>query len=286
MTNLSLGVVGCGVVGGTLANWLEKHGHEVLKDDPGKGFKDDLSQCKAIFVCVPVPTNTDGKQDVRILKQVLKKYQHCHNTPFFIRSTLIPKTTDHLRKFLKLRLHAMPEFLTERESAETMDRQSIICGIHNFPKKPESDVMKIVHEIFKNQKEIIFMSNREAELAKIMHNVYGAMKVNLSNTGAKYAEKIGADWWRVLTGILESGYINSEHTMVPGPDKKYGFGGKCFPKDMVAFLAEIKRIGIQHASIEATLYENFTYRVFWKEDCPKANLTYPKTFKWKWEDTQ
>ena len=38
----------------------------------------------------------------------------------------------------------------------------------------------------------------------------------------------------VRTTIL-SGYINDTHTYVPGPDGKFGYGGKCFPKDVNAF---------------------------------------------------
>ena len=36
-------------------------------------------------------------------------------------------------------------------------------------------------------------------------------------------------------GCLLSGYINDVHTFVPGPDGKFGYGGKCFPKDVNAF---------------------------------------------------
>ena len=36
-------------------------------------------------------------------------------------------------------------------------------------------------------------------------------------------------------GILLSGYINDTHTYVLGPDGKFGYGGKCFPKDVNAF---------------------------------------------------
>ena len=38
-----------------------------------------------------------------------------------------------------------------------------------------------------------------------------------------------------LPGVLLSGYINDTHTYVPGPDGKFGYGGKCFPKDVNAF---------------------------------------------------
>ena len=50
-----------------------------------------------------------------------------------------------------------------------------------------------------------------------------------------YCKRNGADWARVHAGMLLSGYINDTHTFVPGPDGKFGYGGKCFPKDVNAF---------------------------------------------------
>ena len=46
---------------------------------------------------------------------------------------------------------------------------------------------------------------------------------------------MGGNWAKVHTGVLLSGYINDMHTYVPGPDGKFGYGGKCFPKDVNAF---------------------------------------------------
>ena len=79
------------------------------------------------------------------------------------------------------------------------------------------------------------MTPFEAELTKYMHNVFGAYKVTYFNACREYCEQMGADWRKVHTGMLLSGYINDTHTYVPGPDGKYGYGGKCFPKDVNAF---------------------------------------------------
>ena len=35
-------------------------------------------------------------------------------------------------------------------------------------------------------------------------------------------------------------FINDTHTYVPGPDGKFGYGGKCFPKDVNAFAKMIE----------------------------------------------
>ena len=75
----------------------------------------------------------------------------------------------------------------------------------------------------------------EAELTKYMHNVFGAYKVTYFNACREYCEQMGGDWRKVHTGMLLSGYINDTHTYVPGPDGKFGYGGKCFPKDVNAF---------------------------------------------------
>ena len=43
-----------------------------------------------------------------------------------------------------------------------------------------------------------------------------------------------ADWRKVHTRILLSGYNNDAHTYVFGPDGEDGYGGKCFPKGVNA----------------------------------------------------
>lgn len=67
------------------------------------------------------------------------------------------------------------------------------------------------------------MTPLEAELTKYMHNVFGAYKVTYFNACREYCEQMGADWRKVHTDVLLSGYINDTHTYVPGPDGKFGY---------------------------------------------------------------
>lgn len=39
---------------------------------------------------------------------------------------------------------------------------------------------------------------------------------------------------KMRIGVMSSGYINETRTMVPGPDGMFGYGSKCFPKDVHA----------------------------------------------------
>jgi UDPglucose 6-dehydrogenase len=80
----------------------------------------------------------------------------------------------------------------------------------------------------------------KSEISEYAHNVFGALKVTYFNAIYDYCQKLGADFSKVHTGCLLSGYINETHTQVPGPDGKLGYGGKCFPKDVNAFAEAVK----------------------------------------------
>jgi UDPglucose 6-dehydrogenase len=50
--------------------------------------------------------------------------------------------------------------------------------------------------------------------------------------------------------------IGKSHMMVPGPDKQYGFGGMCFPKDTEAFTVSAKRLKTPLTLLEKTIEIN------------------------------
>ena len=93
--------------------------------------------------------------------------------------------------------------------------------------------IELLQEIFPH-KQFITMSSLEAEITKYTHNVFGALKVTYFNAIFDYCANLGADYAKVHEGCLLRGYINDMHTQVPGPDGKFGYGGKCFPKDVNA----------------------------------------------------
>ena len=57
-----------------------------------------------------------------------------------------------------------------------------------------------------------------------------------------------------------SGYINDTHTQVPGPDGKFGYGGKCFPKDVNALTEATKGYPL-HDIIASLANLNAIFRV-------------------------
>lgn len=215
---MRLGIIGCGTVGGALKKYFEeKTDHELVFRDPAKGLNDSFDGVDAVFVSVPVPPANDG-QDLRALREAVSFAQE-YTRKVFVRSTVLPGTNDLLSTI------SCPEFLTERRAFEDMCALPILVGLTR---------VAFIKDIFPD-KEFIMVSNVEAELAKFAHNCFGAMKVTYFNMISEIASRIDADYENVLRAARVTGFINLEHTKVPGPDCNYGYSGKCFPENIAAF---------------------------------------------------
>ena len=61
---MSIAVIGCGFVGGTVADFLEGHLVTVSRVDPKlyphTEISPGINKCDAFIVCVPTPENEDG----------------------------------------------------------------------------------------------------------------------------------------------------------------------------------------------------------------------------------
>ena len=223
----NVGIVGCGVIGAALKKWLEENtDHKIFVRDPYKGYNDDLSSCDVFFVQIHIPTEDDGHQDLTILEEIISTLP---DKPIFVRTTILPGTSEYLSKKFNRHVYFMPEFLTQRTSEDDFKTQPMV-----FSAEPA-----LLSEIFPNKLHIV-MSSLEAEITKYAHNVFGALKVTYFNAVADYCSRLGADFDHVQQGVLLSGYINEMHTKVPGPDGKFGYGGKCFPKDVNAWTEATK----------------------------------------------
>ncbi len=220
---ITVGIIGCGFVGGALKTWLEENNPEVkvVVSDPPKGMNDDVSGADVYFVQIHVPTEEDGTQDLTLLRSLIAGLP---DRPVFVRTTILPGTSEKLSRETGHRVYFMPEFLTQRTHLEDFRRQPMVF----------TGEIDLLSRIFKG-KRFCRMTSLEAEITKYAHNVFGAYKVTYFNAVRDYCLRMGADFANVHTGCLLSGYINETHTQVPGPDGKLGYGGKCFPKDVNAF---------------------------------------------------
>jgi UDP-glucose 6-dehydrogenase len=249
----TIGVVGQGIVGGALVRWLRgMTQHEVRVFDGPKKITDSFDGVDAVFLCLPVPTLPSRQQDLSLLKETIMKYKNL-DVPFFVKSTVLPGTSDQLSRLTHKTVVAMPEFLTERHADRDFDAHDVLCG------SPVGFEKRLVQEIFLGKK-VIFVSNVEAEIAKYGHNCFGALKVHYFNIMFHLAKKHGAHYGNVLAGMLLTKFIESHHTQVPGPDGRLGYGGKCFPKDLRAFIGHLSSMQVPASSLRRIEVENDFFR--------------------------
>ena len=223
---MKLGIIGVGVVGRTLRDWFVANTtHKLSLFDPGQNHLDELAGSEYVFICVPVPTNISGAQDISMLHEaIVRSKAQAPEATIFIRSTVLPGTCDMYKN-----VFAMPEFLTERYAIRDMEQLNIIVG--------GKSKIGIPSNLFLG-KRVQQYTNNEAEMIKYAHNCFAAVKVNFFNQIADLCERQHRTmkYVNVLEGMNVSRLFELEqHTQVPGHDGKRGFGGKCLPKDLYAF---------------------------------------------------
>jgi len=236
---MNLGILGCGVIGESLAKLLEDMGHFVQRYDPAKLLGCDITLCEIVFVCVP--TKADMKfEDVKMAVG----YVNLKNKKgiIAIRSTIMPGMTDEFTKKYKREFVYLPEFLRERTAF--LDE---ICPDKTIIGTKKREVFEIFRRLFKrvvdNKKKIIMMKPVEAELLKVALNSLYTIKVVFGNELYDICQKYGADYYKLFEAFKLDKYINSMH-LDPLFDGYRGARGKCLPKDIKFFIkaAREKRV--------------------------------------------
>ncbi|MBA7552558.1 hypothetical protein ES705_45126 [subsurface metagenome] len=236
---MNLGIVGCGVIGESLAKLLEDMGHFVQRYDPAKLLGCDITLCKIVFICVP--TKADMKfEDVKMaVNYVTSKNK---KGIIAIRSTIMPGMTDEFTKKYKREFVYLPEFLRERTAfLDEICPDKIIIGT----KKRE--VFEIFRKLFEhvvdNKKKIIMMRPVEAELLKVALNSLYTVKVVFGNELYDICQKYGADYYKLFEAFKLDKYINAMH-LDPLFDGYRGAGGKCLGKDIKFLIKAAREKGI------------------------------------------
>ncbi len=97
----------------------------------------------------------------------------------------------------------------------------------------------------KGPPRLIVTSTKSAELIKHASNAFLAMKISFINAVATICESVGANVQQVCDGIGTDSRIGPRF-LNPG----IGYGGSCFPKDLMAFRAVAKENGYDFRLLE------------------------------------
>jgi UDPglucose 6-dehydrogenase len=109
-----------------------------------------------------------------------------------------------------------------------------------------------------NSCEHIIVSQDEAEMIKYFKNCFLATKVSFCNEMYEFCKKSNINYNIVANFVKLDERIGKTHLNVPGPDRMFGFGGTCFPKDIHALEYEFKNKGVDCHIISAAIKRNET----------------------------
>jgi UDP-glucose 6-dehydrogenase len=98
---------------------------------------------------------------------------------------------------------------------------------------------------------LIVTSAQSAEIIKHASNAFLAMKISFVNAVASICESVGANVEQVCDGIGTDSRIGPRF-LKPG----IGYGGSCFPKDLMAFRAVAKESGYDFRLLEEVIRIN------------------------------
>ncbi|MDD5433190.1 MAG: hypothetical protein PHE77_00810 [Candidatus Pacebacteria bacterium] len=246
ISELTIGIMGVGMVGGALKQYFEKKGKVIGQDlflyDPHKGFDsvEEVNKADVIFICVPTPYLKDGHGfDLSYIEDAFSKIKG--EKIVVIKSTALPGTTQKFQdKYTELKVLFNPEFLTELTAEQDMDypdRQ--IIGTTEQSLNVAKDIMMLL-PMAPYEK---IMPSTEAEMVKYFGNNWFAVKVSFANQMYNICQKLGLDYNQVKEAVSADKRIGPSHLTTPHKGY-FGYGGKCLPKDIRAFIQFGDSLGV------------------------------------------
>lgn len=243
-SNLKLGIVGAGFVGGSVIAGFDKNVEQFVVDTklyPERTIDQLVEFSPSItFVCVPTPMIEDhGDVDVSIVRQVLSDlYDRKYKGIVVIKSTITPKHLTRMKKDFGVKMVYNPEFLTEANAHQDFinPHMQVLGG-----KWRDCDTVEKAYNRHSSVKVVptYKVDLITASMIKYTINSWLATKVSFFNELHELHQESGSHTsWEQFTEMLGTDpRMGKTHMQVPGPDGKFGFGGHCFPKDTEAFLA-------------------------------------------------
>lgn len=244
-------------------------------------FSDDLQSAvrasKAIFVAVGTPPTDQGEADLSYVESVARSIAGAIDSYKVVveKSTVPVYTSDWVRKIIlrngagdgEFDVASNPEFLREGTAVtDFLYPDRIVIGADTGP------CTQVLREIYAPLVEgtyylrpdaiprpdraqipppLIETSAKSAELIKHASNAFLAMKISFINAVASICESVGANVQQVCKGVGTDARIGPRF-LNPG----IGYGGSCFPKDLMAFRAVARESGYDFRLLDEVMRIN------------------------------
>jgi UDPglucose 6-dehydrogenase len=206
-------------------------------------YEEALAQAEYVFIAVGTPSGVDGEADLKHVRAAAISIAESMVAPIIVinKSTVPVGTGDwvaeiisaHQPKPIPFSVVSNPEFLREGAAiADFMSPSRIVLGSLD----PEA-ADKVAQLHIALRAPIVVCDLRTAEMIKYASNALLATKISFINEIANICEALGADVKEVAAGMGYDPRIG-RHFL----DAGLGFGGSCFPKDVMAlaYMAEEK----------------------------------------------
>jgi len=244
-------------------------------------FSGDLQattrESDAVFIAVGTPPTESGDADLSYVESVAREISGgVDGYKVVVEKSTVPVYTSQWIHTIITRNGAdpahfdvvsNPEFLREGSAVtDFLYPDRIVVGVEN---EKAADVMRQVYgpltsgwyygrgeaiprpEAAKTPPRLIITSTKSAELIKHASNAFLAMKISFINAVSSICETVGANVQQVCDGIGTDSRIGPRF-MNPG----IGYGGSCFPKDLMAFRAVAKESGYDFRLLEEVIRIN------------------------------
>ncbi len=244
-------------------------------------FSTDLHEAvrasSAIFVAVGTPPTDRGDADLSYVESVAREITGAINEYKVVveKSTVPVYTSEWVRRIIlrnganpdSFDVASNPEFLREGTAVTDFlfpDRIVVGCDTERA-----ADVLRQIYAPLTSGSyyegtdaiprpdtasipaPIIVTSSKSAELIKHASNAFLAMKISFINAVASVCEIVGANVNQVCHGIGADSRIGPRF-LNPG----IGYGGSCFPKDVMAFRAVARECGYDFRLLDEVMRIN------------------------------
>jgi UDPglucose 6-dehydrogenase len=205
---------------------------------------DATRSSEVIFIAVGTPPGEDGSPDLTAVKAVAAEIATAiDDYKIIVNKSTVPVGSGDLVSSIILSqgvapsqfdVVSNPEFLREGSAIrDTLEPDRIVIGAKN-----RDAATKLVELYAPLEKPMYITDLNSAELIKYASNSFLAMKISFINAISRLCEECGADVGDVAKGMGSDKRI--------GPlflQAGLGWGGSCFPKDVVGLVKVAERYG-------------------------------------------
>ena len=220
---------------------------------------DAVKNSATVFIAVGTPQNDQsGEADLSFVLEVAKAIAiNINSFKIIITKSTVPVGTNLALKNIiqsanpqaDFAIVSNPEFLREGCAIEDfLKPDRIVIGVEEERAKK---MMAEIYRYFDNIAPIVWTNIATAEMIKYAANSFLAVKICFINEIANLCEKVGADIRQLSQGIGLDKRIGDKF-LNPGP----GFGGSCFPKDIMAIENIAKQNNLDLSLVSSTIKSN------------------------------